>query len=577
MVKIVELKTNRSLIKTNFDGYKLSLESVPVIKVDLEINQHPYVRKIPVDQYSFLHTELFSLQNFLVQDPWNREHSYFVGGDGSLIYCASYKESTGRPSPLKVVYKFSEQQTPELTRYNFSFKFISEKYCVLCDGFNMLQLFDTSDRYKVTEWKLLSSHKINENFEGFVLKDARLDVFDGKKVINCAFQHIEKCGSKNINQIHWGKLFEKPEQTENVWSWKLEDVLLGSDLIHYCAFEPKSASIVICSNKNITFQSNESKEKEENEKEDSKEKHVETKEDSNEINNNYEWSQSEDDVVISFKDVEYENKNNLKVICTDKTISVLHYDEYLLNKQNLCQQIDPELTTWAIENGSLQITLMKKDCTMWPYLMENDSKVTQDTAQNLEMDNKPTVNLETPLEDCDVAFNSDDEYYIYRINLELKEVTHQVPLGNNPPLFSTVLRPGFPAAIATRTDVDASLWLQHYNPLKPEEWALRHEGNLHAFGYVQASKQQKKYVDCAPDMGYSVISEPFRHVFIYKSKYETANNLRNRNGPQISLGKQSLITLDSNSEVLGMSCGINFITLLSEKCLLFIQLNKLNN
>ena len=152
-------------------------------------------------------------------------------------------------------------------------------------------------------------------------------------------------------------------------------------------------------------------------------------------------------------------------------------------------------------------------------------------------------------------------------------MTHTVLLGNTPPLFSTNLRAGFPAAIATRQDVDACLWLQQYNPSKPDDWSLRHEGNLHAFGYVQASKQQKKFMDCAPDLSYAVISEAYRHVFLYKMNYDTANGLRNRNGPQVQLGKQHLITLEDAGEVLGLSTASSVITLLTEKCLLYLQIN----
>lgn len=146
-------------------------------------------------------------------------------------------------------------------------------------------------------------------------------------------------------------------------------------------------------------------------------------------------------------------------------------------------------------------------------------------------------------------------------------------MSSSPPLFTTSLRPGFPMAIATRQDVDCSLWLQQFNPSKPDEWSLRHEGNLHAFAYVQASKQQKKFMDCSPDLGYAIISESHRHVFLYKSKYDTASGLRNRNGPQVSIGKQHLITLEDAGEVLGLTTSNAVATLLTEKCVLFVQID----
>lgn len=145
-------------------------------------------------------------------------------------------------------------------------------------------------------------------------------------------------------------------------------------------------------------------------------------------------------------------------------------------------------------------------------------------------------------------------------------------MGSSPPLFATSLRPGFPLALATRQDVDCCLWLQQYNPAKADEWSMRHEGNLHAFGYVQASKQQKKFMDCSPDLGYALIAESHRHVFLYKTKYDTANGLRKRNGPQVSIGKQHLITLEDAGEVLGLTTDNSVATLLTEKFVLFLQM-----
>lgn len=153
-------------------------------------------------------------------------------------------------------------------------------------------------------------------------------------------------------------------------------------------------------------------------------------------------------------------------------------------------------------------------------------------------------------------------------------VTHVVSLGTSPPLFKSVLRAGFPPAIVTAEDVDACIWLQHYVQPTDTEWSLRHEGSLHALAYIQASKRQRKYMDCSPDFDYCVICESYRHVFLYHSKYDTANGLRKRHGPQVAIGKQQLVTLEEDvGEVLGMTITNDLITLLTEKALLHVQIN----
>jgi len=129
-----------------------------------------------------------------------------------------------------------------------------------------------------------------------------------------------------------------------------------------------------------------------------------------------------------------------------------------------------------------------------------------------------------------------------RFNLSKKCITHTIFLGSNPLLFNATLRPGFPAAFATRQGVDASIWLQKYQPSRPDEWGVRHEGQLHAFGYVQASKEMRKYTACCPDLEYVAICETFRHVLVYWPRHDSAGGLRKRNGPPVTVGKQNLIT-----------------------------------
>lgn len=75
-------------------------------------------------------------------------------------------------------------------------------------------------------------------------------------------------------------------------------------------------------------------------------------------------------------------------------------------------------------------------------------------------------------------------------------VTHKANFGsNNAILFSIGLRANSPPAFALRSDVDACIWLPNVQTNQNGEInpQMRHEGTLNAFGYVQASKQQKKF------------------------------------------------------------------------------------
>lgn len=146
-------------------------------------------------------------------------------------------------------------------------------------------------------------------------------------------------------------------------------------------------------------------------------------------------------------------------------------------------------------------------------------------------------------------------------------------LGQYAPLFDTNLRPGFPRAVAIQNDVDCCLWLQNLSP-DQAEWSFKHEGTLHAFAYIQASKQQKKFMQCSPDLNYGVICESERHLFIYKNSYSTASGLRKRQGPQLSIGQQNLVTFESSlGEVLGIAAFQEIVILLTEHFLVCLQLS----
>lgn len=167
--------------------------------------------------------------------------------------------------------------------------------------------------------------------------------------------------------------------------------------------------------------------------------------------------------------------------------------------------------------------------------------------------------------------------FLVRMDAISHKVTHKANLGsNNPVLFSLCLRAGSPLAFALRNDVDACVWLPCVQPNATNEITvnMKHEGTLNALGYIQASKQQKKFMQCSPDMGYAIICESQRHIFVYKSSHDSASGLKNRNSStKISIGQQKLITMDSSDELLGIVCQNETTILLTQKHVLCLQIN----
>ncbi|XP_004525905.1 nudC domain-containing protein 1 [Ceratitis capitata] len=573
MPKIVELRADRSLIRNNFDGYKLSLDPVPVIRQ--ELSSAPYKAEPNEDQYSLLHAEHFTLQNLLQVDPWARTSSYYITRLGEVMR-TSYNETTGRAEPIKVVYRLSRTTPHVKGDYNYTMRFISEKYCIICDGIQNIFLLDTSDRLKAAEWKLIAETCLSNlvtNVRNFALYDCRLDIVREKKQISMAIGRIERIenqssgGSSHFMHLYWAKW----EQNGN-WVFSIIDTLEGRGSLYYCAFEPRADSLIICSNHEYKFRSKSAIEKSESKTEKS------ALHDENYEIGGFSWVQTDDDITMKFDVREGKKKSDYNVKYVGDKLTVKCSEDMLIDNE-LFDKIDNDLTTWTVENNYLQITLVKQISLLrWPSLLSNGigpkESIDDNRPSDVPLDQKPIANLEAPIEDCDFPMGTiDEEVQIGRYNMVTKSITHAVVLGSSPPIFSTNLRPGFPNAIAIRQDIDAGLWLQQYNPSKPDDWSLRHEGNLHAFGYVQASKQQRKFVECSPDLNYALICESHRHIFIYKSNYDGANGLRNRNGPQVKIGKQHLITLEDVGEVLGLTTAEHLVTILTERYILYLQLS----
>ena len=85
---------------------------------------------------------------------------------------------------------------------------------------------------------------------------------------------------------------------------------------------------------------------------------------------------------------------------------------------------------------------------------------------------------------------------------------------------------------------------------------LEHAGTFAALGYVQASKQQRKFTCSAVDLSFVAIIDRLRHVYIYRQPSDIGEGceLRNRTtGQRVKkVAKQQVVTLqDSNEEIIG--------------------------
>ena len=111
-----------------------------------------------------------------------------------------------------------------------------------------------------------------------------------------------------------------------------------------------------------------------------------------------------------------------------------------------------------------------------------------------------------------------------------------------------------------RHDVDGLIWQPDTSECLKEnksiKLAIEHVESFAALGYVQASKQQRKFTVCSSDMTYAVIVDRTRHLYLYRQPSDIAQGceLRNRTtGQKVkTLAKQQVITLqDTNEDIIG--------------------------
>lgn len=75
-------------------------------------------------------------------------------------------------------------------------------------------------------------------------------------------------------------------------------------------------------------------------------------------------------------------------------------------------------------------------------------------------------------------------------------------------------------------------------------------------------------------MSYAIIAEPNRHIFIYKTGHSGASGLKHRgSGTRISVGKQHLVTMEENDEIVGIYAEDQATILLTQNYIIVLQVN----
>ena len=149
-------------------------------------------------------------------------------------------------------------------------------------------------------------------------------------------------------------------------------------------------------------------------------------------------------------------------------------------------------------------------------------------------------------------------------------LSFQYNLGGHQWLFNATLDKKEPAAICLRHDVDGILWKRDLN----SQTGWSHFSTFNAFGYVQASKTQRKFSSCPPDCSYAVICDGNKHIYVYRQCVPVANSLRNRkSGQQVNaVAKQQVVSMETVDRIVGMVAMKDRMFVSTEKVIHMIKL-----
>lgn len=404
-MKVIDLRPDSKLLKTNFDSYKLSLDPIPVLKN--EVISKPLRIKLTSDQYSLNQTTLFSLQNHLIADPWLSYTYYYVTSEYAIEKIV-YDLNTGRLNKPRIVYKFQPDRERIEDIYNAELKFISEKYALLSDGTGNLQLIDTADRQKGEEWKEVEIFQpLASSDNSFILQDAKFKIEKSEKVIHCLLLHIEQIEEKFLNIINWISL--KEDASSKKWQCVDRRTIQGKGSLFYLSLDVHCQALIYSSNHayKFTFDSvNEIIE------EIPREEIAPEKVQNEATIHKFQWTQKGEDITINFNAISGATKTDYNIKCLQSHVEIKCIDEVLISS-DIFAEIDVDLTTWTIENDFLQLNLVKKQSELiWPYLIPSGPFESEGNSQNFN--SQPVADLNAQMEECDFGDNEqgNNEYFI---------------------------------------------------------------------------------------------------------------------------------------------------------------------
>lgn len=570
------LRPNRQLLNPKFEGYKLALDPLTLSSTRLLSS----VNNVPLreESFSLQHIRAFGNHNHLVIDSWTD------GGKTEVVYFVNENYEVQRAvvkdtdvSSIDTVFKTPAVEKTEES-LNSTLFFPSQSLACLCDGSGKLYLLQTGDRIgdvsQNASWKVgsvyqfdqpsLILHAIQSPETGCVSclllsiteNDASTSVKDAHNV------HLELITFSQVNCSATGSIS---------YSCEMLQQFRGHSAPVYAGIECGGTAILVASERPFSLVKGDSEEKPSGSFHSADDGMAEVKSRSSSAIV-YKWSQDSEDVTVKFVLPDGTKKDDIACNVTADSVDLQIGKEILLSGP-LYAKVNPEESTWTVEENSLELILVKQvQEHHWSSVVQGDDRgvyeLVGEEAQRVEEIHNRLEHLTSDkmveksratkmsfsndeFEECD-AFPEDIEY-IFRLDVKTGELTHKVCLASHQWIFNASLNKSLPPAFCIRHDVDALVWQPKAHSDSEANWI--HTGTFNALGYVQAAKRDRKFSTCAPDLSYAVICDNTRHVYVYQQPVGSAKH-----------ANQQVVTLTTpDNEILGLQASNNRIFVLTRQ------------
>ncbi|XP_076322276.1 nudC domain-containing protein 1 isoform X1 [Tachypleus tridentatus] len=589
----IDFKPNRDLLDPKFESYRLSLDPLPVLKQQLSGG----VESVDLgdDQYGYLHVRMAGIVNHLFQDSWAPDCVFFASEAHHIFWVKLSQD--GKLTKPRIVWQLpSDSSRPNA---NTTISFPSADWTVVSDGAGGIYLLNTPSRTEGEPWQLCHTHHIESCHPPCHLLHGVHYTFPSSHQIECLLAHISRPqdveGNLKLSEttmhfvcvLEWIS-FSSAVGNETVsWSLKRQRRLVGGSVPNYAAIDPAGGALCLATEREFSFIYDSQKQNDKDEVE----KVGDLKTSTPPL---YTYIQSLEDITVVFKIPETITKDDIKVDFHLSSMEVKIRGKVVLQGL-LWNNIDVEASTWTVEETKLEVILTKKETGLvWQELVKGDSRgeevldpalveqihnsLAHLTSENELIDGsaKPAYNP-NQLEECDIS----SEFFMFlRLEGDSHHVTHLSNIGGHQWLFQSLVSPEKLPTFCLRHDVDGLLW-QPKNVLsedEPEQFRVEHIATFPALGFVQASKQDRKYIVGSPDFSYAVLSDNTRHIYIYRQpeSLNAAIELRNRKtGQEVSsIAKQHVVNLEQCDAILGLQACKHCIFVLSKYVLFAIKINE---